>query len=59
LIEQANGVVSERAGIDMQEAFSRLRNYARNHNLQLVDVAQQVIDRTLDTAALDPPGSTP
>ena len=59
LIEQAKGVVSERAGIDMQEAFSRLRNYARNHNLMLVDRAQQVIDRTLNTAALDPPGSTP
>ena len=59
LIEQAKGVVSERAGIDMQEAFSRLRNYARNHNLLLVDVAQHVIDRTVNTAALDPPGSTP
>ena len=59
LIEQAKGVVSERAGIDMQEAFSRLRNYARNHNFRLVDVAQQVIDRTLNAAALDPPGSTP
>ena len=57
LIEQAKGVVSERAGIDMQEAFSRLRNYARNHNLRLVDVAQQVIDRTLNSAALDPPTS--
>ena len=59
LIEQAKGVVSERASIDMQEAFSRLRNYARNHNLRLVDVAEQVIYRTLDTAALDPPSSTP
>jgi GAF domain-containing protein len=59
LIEQAKGVLTERAGIDMQEAFSRLRNYARNHNLRLVDVAQQVIDRTLDTAALDRPSSTP
>ena len=59
LIEQAKGVVSEHAGIDMQEAFSQLRNYARNHNLRLVEVAQQVIDRTLNTAAPDPPGSTP
>jgi len=58
LIEQAKGVLSERADIDMEEAFSRLRNYTRNHNVQLVDVAQQVIDRTLHTAALDPPSST-
>jgi GAF domain-containing protein len=55
VIEQAKGVLAERAGLDMGEAFARLRDHSRNHNLQLVDVAQQVIDRTLDTAALDPP----
>ena len=59
VIEQAKGVVSERASIDMEESFSRLRSYARSHNLRLRDVAQQVIDRTLDSAALDPPSSTP
>jgi GAF domain-containing protein len=55
VLEQAKGVLSERAGIDMEESFARLRRYARNHNLRLLDVAQQVIDRTLDSAALDPP----
>jgi GAF domain-containing protein len=59
LIEQAKGVLTERAGIDMEQAFTRLRNHARNHNLRLVDVAQQVIDRTLDTAALDPLSTAP
>jgi len=59
VIEQAKGVLSERTGIDMQDAFSRLRSYARDHNHRLVDVAQQVIDRTLDTAALAPTNSTP
>jgi GAF domain-containing protein len=59
LIEQAKGVVSERAGIDMQEAFSRLRNYARNHNLRLVDVAQEVIDRTLNTGRLSDSNRAP
>ena len=59
LIEQAKGVLTERAGIDMEQAFTRLRNHARSHNLRLVDVAQQVIDRTLDTAALDPPTPAP
>ena len=54
VIEQAKGVVAERADIDMEQAFARLRHHARNHNLRLVDVAQQVIDRTLDSAALDP-----
>ena len=33
VIEQAKGVIAERAGVDLAEAFSRLRRYARNHNL--------------------------
>ncbi len=51
VIEQAKGVVFERAGIDMPEAFSRLRHYARSHNLRLTDVAQAAIDGTLDSRA--------
>ncbi len=48
IIEQAKGVVFARGGIDMTEAFSRLRAYARNHNLHLTDVAQAAVDGTLD-----------
>jgi len=51
LIEQAKGVIFERAGIDMAEAFARLRTYARNHRLHLTDVAQAAIDGTLDPRA--------
>jgi GAF domain-containing protein len=59
LIEQAKGVVFERAGIDMAEAFSRLRAYARDHNIRLTDVAQAAIDGTLDPHAWAPaPRST-
>jgi GAF domain-containing protein len=47
VIEQAKGVISERAGRDMQEAFAALRSYARDHNLRLVDVAEAVAARTL------------
>jgi transcriptional regulator with GAF, ATPase, and Fis domain len=54
VIEQAKGVVFERAGIDMTEAFSRLRRYARNNNLRLTDVAQAAIDGTLDPRAWGP-----
>jgi transcriptional regulator with GAF, ATPase, and Fis domain len=54
VIEQAKGVVFERAGIDMTEAFSRLRRYARNNNLRLTDVAQAAIDGTLDPRAWAP-----
>jgi GAF domain-containing protein len=51
VIEQAKGVISERAGVDLAGAFSRLRAYARNHNLRLTDVAQAAIDGTLDPQA--------
>jgi len=55
LIEQAKGVVAARLGIDLEHAFSRLRNYARSHNVRLIAVAEHVVDGTLDTATLDPP----
>ena len=54
VIEQAKGVLAERAGIGMEEAFARLRKYARNHNLRLAAVAQDVIEGTLPTGSLDP-----
>ncbi len=55
VIEQAKGVISERAGVDLAEAFSRLRAYARNGNHRLTDVAQAAIDGTLDPYAWTPP----
>src|SRR6478609_8016849 len=39
VIEQAKGVVAERQGLDMDQAFATLRNHARSHNQRLVDVA--------------------
>ena len=59
VIEQAKGVISERADIDLAQAFSRLRVYARNHNRRLTDVAQAAVDGTLDPLAWTPhvPGS--
>jgi GAF domain-containing protein len=56
VIEQAKGVISERADTGLAEAFSRLRAYARNHNRRLTDVAQAAIDGTLDPQAWTPPG---
>jgi GAF domain-containing protein len=55
VIEQAKGVVAERRGLDMEQAFEALRTHARNHNLRLADVAQGVVDRTLPASALDAP----
>jgi GAF domain-containing protein len=57
VIEQAKGVLSERAGVELAEAFSRLRSYARRSNLRLTDVAQAAIDGTLDPGAWLPPGT--
>jgi AmiR/NasT family two-component response regulator len=54
VIEQAKGVIAERAGIDLAEAFSRLRRYARNRNLRLTDVAEAAIVGSLDPQAWAP-----
>jgi GAF domain-containing protein len=61
VIEQAKGMVAEREGLDMEQAFAALRNHARNHNLRLVDVAEGVISGTLAAKALDrrPPPRRP
>lgn len=60
VVEQAKGMVAEREGLDMANAFARLRNHARRHNRRLADIAFEVIDGTLPAAALDPlPGNVP
>jgi GAF domain-containing protein len=46
-IEQAKGVISEMAHVGTDEAFLRLRSYARNRNAKLTDVAAGVVNRTL------------
>jgi GAF domain-containing protein len=53
VIEQAKGMVAERANLNMEQAFSALRNYARNHNLRLADVAEAVIGGSLHASDLD------
>jgi GAF domain-containing protein len=51
VIEQAKGIISERAGVDLTEAFSRMRAFARSANLRLTDVAQAAVDGALDPRA--------
>ncbi len=55
IIEQAKGVISERGGISLPDAFSRLRSYARAQRLPLANVAQAAIDGTLERAAWSEP----
>ena len=57
ILEQAKGMVSEREGLKMEQAFTMLRNHARNHNLRLMDVARDVIDGSLAASSLDRPGA--
>ena len=44
-------MVAERENLNMEQAFSALRNYARNHNLLLTNVAQAAVDGTLEPSA--------
>jgi transcriptional regulator with GAF, ATPase, and Fis domain len=47
VIEQAKGVLAERAQVNLDDAFGMLRGYARNHNSRLRDVAEAVITGTV------------
>jgi hypothetical protein len=47
-------MVAERENLNMERAFSALRNHARNHNLRLVVLAEDVIGGSLAASALDP-----
>jgi GAF domain-containing protein len=51
MIEQAKGMLAERNGLDMSEAFTWLRTHARSHNLRLADVAQAVVEGTVAPGA--------
>ncbi len=51
VIEQAKGIIAERAGVDLPEAFDRLRGYARDHGLRLTDVAHAAVEGTLGPEA--------
>jgi transcriptional regulator with GAF, ATPase, and Fis domain len=47
VIEQAKGVLAERAGVHVDAAFEMLRSFARSHGLQLSEVARRVVARDL------------
>ncbi|HVR31084.1 MAG TPA: GAF and ANTAR domain-containing protein [Acidimicrobiia bacterium] len=46
-IEQAKGMLAERAHVDMDQAFAMLRTHARSARLHLTAVALQLVDGTL------------
>jgi len=47
VIEQAKGMIAERGGVDMNEAFSRLRGFARSQHRRLSEVAESLVTGTL------------
>jgi len=55
VIEQAKGKLAERLGLDMDQAFSVLRDYARSRNRRLSDLARAMVD---GTEAIPGPGAT-
>lgn len=54
-IEQAKGVIAERASLPMDEAFELLRNHARRNNRKLNDVARDVVAGNLSVDDLHTP----
>jgi GAF domain-containing protein len=56
VIEQAKGKLAERLSVDMDQAFMMLRDYARNSNQHLTDVARNFVDSA--TADFPPPKRT-
>ena len=54
IIEQAKGKLAERLGLDMDQAFSLLRDFARARNLRLSDLAQAFIDGSETLTGLTP-----
>ena len=47
VLEQAKGVLAQQGKLSMERAFVVLRQYARDHNQRLSDVAQALVSRSL------------
>ena len=52
IVEQAKGVLAERRGITPSDAFTLLRNYARNHHQRLTELATAVVNGTTTATEL-------
>ncbi|MBA2552238.1 MAG: ANTAR domain-containing protein [Geodermatophilaceae bacterium] len=48
LLEQAKGVLAERTGLQIDQAFDLLREHVRSHGLTIDDVATAIIDGSLE-----------
>ncbi len=48
ILEQAKGVLVGRRGLEIEEAFTWMRHHARNNNVKLAVVAQDIVDGNLN-----------
>jgi len=55
IIEQAKGMIAEYLRTDMDEAFRRLRSFARSNNRQLTEVARSIVTGAISSSALRTP----
>lgn len=59
IVEQAKGVLAERNMMSMEEAFGSLRQYSRDHNIKLTNLAVAVVRQNFNPcsarAGLPPP----
>ncbi|MFI8880675.1 GAF and ANTAR domain-containing protein [Streptomyces sp. NPDC055243] len=53
VIEQAKGFLAHRRGTSVEEAFTVMRHYARDHRMRLTDLARQVLEESADPSLLD------
>jgi transcriptional regulator with GAF, ATPase, and Fis domain len=51
-LEQAKGMLAERTGLPLGQAFQLMRDYARSRGRRLSDVAAQIIEGVLDDEVL-------
>jgi AmiR/NasT family two-component response regulator len=53
VIEQAKGVLAERLGVDVEEAFTIIRSAARSNHVKLHELAAEVVGSRETPSALD------
>ena len=58
-IEQAKGMIAQHTSVDMDAAFRRLRDYARNNNRGLTEVAEAIAIGVLSVNAITRPAPPP
>lgn len=51
VIEQAKGFLAGRHGISPEDAFHRIRAYARSHQISVHQVSRRIVDRELELSA--------